>query len=88
MSAIETKQNKANEHKTTLCRSWCSSGNSGARFGILLVIIGLIWLGARMGFLPVEWFHSEWFCPAVIVFFGSWILLKSLIRKKYHDRPC
>jgi hypothetical protein len=88
MSAIETKQNKANEHKPSLCRSWCFSGNSGLRFGVLLVIIGLVLFGVRMGFLPVEWFHSEFFWPAVFVIFGSWIVLKSLIRRKYHDRPC
>lgn len=88
MSAIETKQNNANEYKPSLCRNWCSIGNRSVRFGILLVIIGLVWLGARMGFLPVEWFHSEFFWPAVLVIFGSWIVLKSLIRRKYHDRPC
>lgn len=88
MSSFETKQNKANEHKPSLCRSWCSRGNSGVRFGVLLVVIGLVWLGARMGFLPVEWFHSELFWPGVFVFFGFGIILKALIRRKYHDQPC
>jgi hypothetical protein len=88
MSAIETKQNKANEHKPSLCKSWCANRNSSIRFGVLLVIIGLIWLGAKTGFLPVEWFHSELFWPSVVIFFGSWITLKNIIRKKYHNGSC
>jgi hypothetical protein len=88
MSAIETKQNKANEHKPSLCKSWCANRNSSIRFGVLLVIIGLIWLGAKAGFLPVEWFHSELFWPSVVIFFGSWITLKNIIRRKYHNGSC
>lgn len=88
MSAIDTEQNKTNENKASLCRSWCKTRNSRLRFGVLLVIVGLVWFGARMGFLPVEWFHSELFWPGVVVMVGSWIVFKSLIRRKYDNRPC
>ena len=68
MSTIETKQNEVNEHKHSLCGNWSDRRNSHIGFGVLLVIIGLIWLGARMGYIPVEWFQSGFFWPAVVIF--------------------
>lgn len=84
MSTIETKQNEANEYKHSLCRSWPFGRNSRIGLGALLVIIGLIWLGARTGYIPVEWFHSEFFWPAVVILIGVWIVVKSIIRRKHH----
>ncbi len=88
MSTIETKQNEVNEHKHSLCRSWSFGRNSRIRFGVLLVIIGLIWLGARMGYIPAEWFHSGFFWPAVVILIGAWIVVKSRIRRKHHLGCC
>ena len=88
MSANETTQNKTNGHTPSLCRSWFFSRKNPIRFGIMLVIIGLVWLGARTGYVPVEWLHSELFWPSVVIFIGSWIVVKSMIRRKHHYKSC
>jgi len=88
MSEIEAGQNDKDNRKPSICSSWRSSKNCGIRFGIMMVIFGLIWLGVRMGFLPVEWFHSELFWPMMVVLAGSWIIVKSVIRRQHHCKSC
>ena len=88
MSTMETKQSEANEHKSSLCGSWSSDRNSSIGFGVLLVIIGLVWLGAKTGYIPMEWFHSEFFWPVVFILLGSWMVIKSVIRKKHQNGCC
>jgi hypothetical protein len=88
MSTIETKKDEVSEHKYSFCRSWSSRRNSRRTgFGVLLLTIGLVWLGAKTGYIPMEWFHSGFFWPAVFILLGSWMVVKSVIRRK-HQREC
>jgi apolipoprotein N-acyltransferase len=58
---------------------WCASGrNSGIFWGILLVTIGLIWIGKKTGFIPMD---MALFCPSIMVMIGVWILAGALIRR-------
>jgi hypothetical protein len=84
MSTKETTQNKINGQAPSLSGSPCFSRKNPFRFGIFLVIIGLAWLGVKTGYLPAEWLHSELFWPSVVTFIGSWIVVKSVIRRKHH----
>jgi len=48
-----------------------------ARFGILLIVIGLLWFGQRAG-----WFPLEIFGPLVLLTLGVWIIATSSFHKR------
>lgn len=50
---------------------------AGIYLGIILVIAGLIWYAANLGFIPME-FILEQAGPILIVILGILILIKSL----------
>ena len=88
MSTIETKKEEVNGHKYSFCRNWYYGRNSRTGFGVLLLTIGLVWLGAKTGYIPMEWFHSGLFWPAVFILLGSWIVVKSVVRRKRQSECC
>ena len=47
-----------------------------ARFGILLIVIGVLWLAQRAG-----WFPSEVFGPIVLLTLGLWMTATSYSHK-------
>ena len=47
----------------------------GIGFGILLIAIGLFWLGKELGLLP-----SIPFWPAILLIVGLWIFLVSALK--------
>ena len=49
--------------------------------GILLVTIGLIWLGAKAGLLDFSWLQAVYFWPAVLILLGVWMVHKGSKRK-------
>ena len=51
------------------CMSWVRKRYSRARFGILLIVIGLLWFGQRAG-----WFPSGIFGPLVLLTLGVWMI--------------
>jgi len=51
---------------------------SKKKIGFLLVTIGLIWLGARVGFLDLSWLHAVPFWPAAFILFGAWLVYNGL----------
>ena len=58
---------------------WCgSSRSSGIFWGILLVALGLIWIGKKTGLIPVD---IDLFWPSLMVIAGVWILAGALLRK-------
>jgi hypothetical protein len=59
------------------CMSWVRKRYSRARFGILLIIIGLLWYGQR-----AEWFPSKIFGPLVLLTFGIWMIAVSILHKR------
>jgi uncharacterized membrane protein len=50
------------------------------KVGILLVTIGLIWLGARLGLLDVSWLQAVYFWPAVFILLGVWMVYKGFMQ--------
>ena len=60
------------------CRAWTHQGNPARKkkIGILLVTIGLIWLGAGAGLLDFSWLQTVYFWPAVLILLGVWMVYK------------
>lgn len=56
---------------------WCGSG-SGIFWGLFLVVFGLIWIGKKTGYIPVD---TALFWPSLMVFAGIWILAGALLRR-------
>ncbi len=48
-----------------------------ASFGILLIVIGLLWLAQRAG-----WFPSGVFGPLVLLTFGVWVAANSYFHRR------
>ena len=46
----------------------------------MLVTIGLIWFGARMGLLEFSWLQAVYFWPAVLILLGAWMVYKGSMR--------
>jgi hypothetical protein len=58
------------------CMSWVRKRYSHARFGILLIMIGLLWFAQRAG-----WFPSGIFAPLVLLTFGVWMIVTAYLRR-------
>ena len=52
-----------------------------ARFGILLIVIGLLWFGQRAGWVPLEIFS-----PLVLLTLGVWMIVTSYLQKRQPPR--
>jgi putative Mn2+ efflux pump MntP len=50
------------------------------KVGILLVTIGLIWLGARLGLLDFSWLQAVYIGPAVFILLGFWMVYKGFMQ--------
>jgi len=59
------------------CMSWAGKRWHRARFGILLIVIGLLWFAQR-----AEWFTSEIFGPLVLLTIGVWMIATSYLQKR------
>ena len=59
------------------CMSWARKRWHRARFGILLIVIGLLWFAQRAG-----WFTSEIFGPLVLLTLGVWMIATSYLHKR------
>jgi hypothetical protein len=51
------------------------------KIGILLIAIGLLWLGARGGIFDFAWLQTVYFWPTMIVLLGVFMVYKGLKRK-------
>ncbi len=67
------------EYKSTGgdCMSWVTKRGHRGRFGILLIVIGLLWFAKRAG-----WFSSEIFGPLVLLTLGLWMIATSYFHKR------
>jgi hypothetical protein len=54
----------------------------GTRLGILLIVLGLLWFGQRIGWVP-----SVILGPLVLVIIGAWVAFSSSIGKR-EVSPC
>ena len=59
------------------CMSWVRKRGHRGRFGILLIVIGLLWFAQRAG-----WFPSEIFGPLVLLTLGLWMIATSYFPKR------
>jgi uncharacterized membrane protein len=66
------------------CGPWTHQRNPARKkkIGILLVTIGLIWLGARLGLLDFSWLQVVPFWPAVFILLGVWMVCKGFRQEK------
>jgi hypothetical protein len=62
-------------------RWWSGEGRRRSRIGIFLIIIGGLWLGAKLGF-----FDPEIFWPLAFITIGTWIIISALLREKSGNR--
>jgi putative Mn2+ efflux pump MntP len=66
------------------CGLWDHRRNPAAKLkiGILLIAIGLIWLGAKAELLDFSWFQGIHFWPAVVILLGVWMVCKGFMQRK------
>jgi hypothetical protein len=58
---------------------WCGgSRSSGILCGLMLLVIGAIWIGKITGIIPLD---MALFWPTVMVIAGAWILAGALLRR-------
>jgi hypothetical protein len=65
------------------CGLWDHRRNPAAKLkiGILLIAIGLLWLGARGGIFDFAWLQTVYFWPMLVVLLGACMAYKGLRRK-------
>lgn len=51
---------------------------SGLSFGVLLFIVGAIWLSSELGWIP-----EIPFWPTLLLVVGIWIIVKAMIKRKH-----
>jgi hypothetical protein len=59
------------------CMCWARKRWHRAKFGILLIVIGLLWLAQKAG-----WFPSGIFGPLVLLTIGVWMIVTSYLYKR------
>jgi|GEM_PF-1286876 len=64
------------------CMFWARKRWHRARFGILLIVIGLLWFAQRAG-----WFPLEIFGPLVLLTLGVWMIATSYFHKRQGSPP-
>ena len=62
------------------CGSWIRHGHKGFRLtiGMMLILIGLLWFGARMEWVDLTWIHALPFWPVVVIAAGFWMVYRGL----------
>jgi hypothetical protein len=59
------------------CMSWVRKRCHRIGFGILLIVVGLLWFAQRGG-----WFTSEILGPLVLLTIGVWMIATSYLHKR------
>jgi hypothetical protein len=75
----EQEGNDMDEYKImeSDCMSWVRKRYSRARFGVLLIVIGMLWFAQRAG-----WFPSGIFGLLVLLTIGVWMIVTSYLHKR------
>ena len=79
---MSISQGESKNFGNLCCRSWTHQRNPARKkkIGILLVTIGLIWLGASVGMLDFSWLQAIHFWPVVLILLGVWMVYKGFMR--------
>jgi hypothetical protein len=66
------------------CGPRMGHGHAGFRLaiGMLLILMGLLWFGARMGWLDLTWIHSIPFWPMMVIIIGVCMVYGGLATKR------
>ncbi len=66
------------------CAPWTHHRHHALKkqFGMVLIIIGVVWLGARLGLLDLSWLHAAYFWPAAFILLGAWLVYRGIAREK------
>lgn len=74
-----TNQGKGSARSGSICRT----GKKSARFcGTIMIVIGVIWLLQKTGFISLAWMHGIPFWPIALILFGAWIVAAGIVRKR------
>ncbi len=73
--------NIENDNSTSAKRHdlWCGSRSGGIFCGLMMVVIGVIWIGKKTGIIPLD---MALFWPSVMVIAGVWMLAAGILRKR------
>jgi len=66
------------------CRGMCDRPARRTFCGMFLILIGLYWLGKKVGWFPPEF--TEMFWPIVLVAVGIVLIAAALLKNKEADR--
>lgn len=71
---------ETNTAQTGHGRHWCGTSRSSGIFcGLVLTVIGALWLGKKTGLIPLD---MELFWPTVMVIAGVWMLAAAILRSR------
>jgi F0F1-type ATP synthase assembly protein I len=51
------------------------------RIGLLMILLGLIWFGVRMGWFDFTLFHMVPFGPLIVTIIGIWMVYRGFMTK-------
>jgi hypothetical protein len=73
------ESNESMRKKWHYCGWMCGGKRSGVFWGILLIAVGIFWIGKKANWFPTELIAMFW--PGVLIFIGVWIVVAVLMRK-------
>jgi hypothetical protein len=50
--------------------------------GLMMILIGLVWFGARLGWLDFSWFRIVPLGPLILIMIGLWVVYRGVMPKK------
>jgi len=56
--------------------------NSAQKIGLLMILMGLIWFGVKMGWFDFTFIHTVTFWPVVVIVIGFWMVYRGFMTKR------
>jgi uncharacterized membrane protein len=50
-------------------------------FGLIVLAVGIVWLGKSLGMIPLDFNIIKYICPACLILFGIWIIAEHYVKK-------
>ena len=79
---MDQMKEQGNDYCCDWKRWWYVEKRRRSRIGIFLIIIGGLWLGAKLGL-----FNPAIFWPLAFITIGTWIIVSSLLGDKKYNPP-